>query len=87
MTQKEIEFLKNITIEDVKKIYPEVIEDDFEMMKVIIECDVLQRLDEFSSLTQSLIFVLRETSKALDDETRGMKSLYRDILIDKLLQK
>ena len=87
MTQKEIQFLQNITIEDVRKFYTEVIQDDFEMIKVIIEYDVLHRPDDFSSLTQSLIFVLRETSKALDDEARGMKSLYRDIKIDKLLKK
>ena len=38
MTQKEIDFLKNITIEDVEKFYPDVIDDDFQMMKVLSVC-------------------------------------------------
>ena len=87
MTQKEIDFLKNITIEDVEKFYPEVIEDDFQMMKVIIDYGVLQRPDDFPNLIQCLIYVLKETSKAIDDEAMGMQSLYRDMLIDKILGK
>lgn len=87
MTQEDIQFLQNITIEDVKKFYPSIIDDDFQMMKVIIDYGVLQRPNDFSNLTQCLIFVLKETSKALNDEAMGMQSLYRDILIDKLLDK
>ncbi len=87
MTQQEIQFLQNITIEDVRNFYPVVIEEDFQMMKVIIDYGVLQRPNDFSNLTQCLIFVLKETSKALNDEAMGMQSLYRDILIDKLLEK
>jgi hypothetical protein len=87
MTQKEIDFLKNITIEDVEKFYPEVIDDDFQMMKVIINYGVLQRPDDFPNLTQCLIYVLEETSKTLTEEARGMKSIYRDMLIDKILEK
>jgi hypothetical protein len=87
MTQQEIDFLKNITIEDVEKFYPEVIDDDFQMMKVIINYGVLQRPDDFPNLTQCLIYVLEETSKTLTKEARGMKSIYRDMLIDEILKK
>ncbi len=87
MTQQEIQFLQNITIEDVRKFYPSIIDDDFQMMKVIIDYGVLQRPNDFSNSTQALIFALKETSKALNDEAMGMQSLYRDILIDKLLEK
>ena len=44
MKEQEIEYLKNITIEDVMKFHPDVIDEDFQMMKVIIEYGVLQRL-------------------------------------------
>jgi hypothetical protein len=87
MNQQEIKYLKNITIDDIVKFYPEVTEEDFQMIKIIIECDVLKRVNDFSSLTNCLIFVLEETSKTLLDESRGMKSIYRDILIDNLLNK
>jgi hypothetical protein len=87
MTQQEIQFLQNITIEDVRKFYPSIIDDDFQMMKVIIDYGVLQRPNDFPNSTQSLIFVLKETSKALNDEVMGMQSLYRDILIEKLFEK
>jgi hypothetical protein len=87
MTKKEIDFLKNITIEDVEKFYPEVIDDDFQMMKVIIDYGVLQRPDDFPNLIQCLIYVLEETSKTVLEEARGMKSIYRNMLIDKILEK
>jgi len=87
MTQKEIDFLKNITIEDVEKFYPEVIDDDFQMMKVIINYGVLQRPYDFPNLTQCLIYVFEETSKTLTEEARGMESIYRDMLIDEILKK
>jgi hypothetical protein len=87
MTKKEIDFLKNITIEDVEKFYPEVIDDDFQMMKVIIDYGVLQRPDDFPNLIQCLIYVLEETSKTVLEESRGMKSIYRNMLIDKILEK
>ena len=35
MIDKEIEFLKNITIQDVRKLYPDLIDDDFQIMKSI----------------------------------------------------
>jgi hypothetical protein len=57
------------------------------MMKVIIDWGVLQRPDDFPNLIQCLIYVLKETSKTLDEEARGMKSIYRDMLIDKILEK
>ncbi len=87
MTQKEIDFLKNITIEDVEKFYPEATEDDFRMMKVIIDYGVLQRPDDFPKLIQCLIYVLEETSKTLIEEAKGMESVYRDMLIDEILKK
>ena len=87
MKEQEIEYLKNITIEDVMKFHPDVIDEDFQMMKVIIEYGVLQRPDDFPNLTQCLIYVLEETSKTLLEESRGMKSMYRNMLIDKLLEK
>ena len=87
MNEKEIQFLKTITIEDVKKFYPDVIDDDFQMMKVIIDYGVLQRPDDFPNLIQCLIYVLKETSKTLDEEAQGMKSIYRDMLISEVLEK
>ncbi len=56
-------------------------------MKVIIDYGVLQRPDDFPKLIQCLIYVLEETSKTLTEEARGMKSIYRDMLIDKILEK
>ena len=87
MTKQEIDFLKNIKIEDVEKFYPGVIEDDFLMMKIIIEEDVLQRPDDFPNLTQCLIYVLEETSKYLIEESMGLKRGLRDSIIDKILKK
>jgi len=87
MNQQEIKYLKNITINDIVKFYPEVTEEDFQMIKIIIEGDVLERINDFSSLTNCLIFVLEEISKTLLDESRGMKSIYRNMVIDNLLKK
>ena len=87
MNQKEIEYLKNITIEDVEKFYPEVTDYDFQMMKLIIDNDVIKRTDDFPNLIKCLIYVIEETSKTLTDEANGMKSIYRDMIIDKVLKK
>jgi hypothetical protein len=67
------------------------------MMKVIIDWGVLQRPDDFPNLIQRLIYVLKETSKTLTDDgekcfngaalAMGMQSIYRDMLIDKILEK
>jgi hypothetical protein len=87
MNQKEIEYLKKLTIEDVVKFYPEVTDYDFQMMKLIIDNDVIKRTDDFPNLIKCLIYVLGETSKTLTDEANGMKSIYRDMIIDKVLKK
>ena len=87
MTQQEIDFLKNITIEDVEKFYPDVIDEDFQIMRFVIEYDVIQRTDDFPDLIQCLIYVLEETSGSLNQSFRGLKSIHRDMLIDEVLKK
>jgi hypothetical protein len=87
MIDKDIEFLKNIKIEDVEKFYHQVTEDDFQIIKIIIEDDVLHRVEDFPDLTTCLIFILEETSKLLISESNGLKIMSRDIKIDKILKK
>ena len=69
------------------KFYPGVTDYDFDIIKVIIDNDVINRTDDFPNLIQCLIYVLDETSKTLTDEANGMKSIYRDMMINKILEK
>ena len=87
MNDKDIEFLKNITISDVSNFYPQVTDDDFQLMKIIIEDDVLYRTKDFSNLANCFIFILEETSKLILSEANGMKIMSRDMKIDKILKK
>lgn len=86
MTEQEIDFLKKITIDDVRKFYPNVIEDDFLIMKIIIEDDVLQNKYNFPTLIDCLMYVLEESVKYLSGEVSAMKSIHRDMVIDEILK-
>jgi len=87
MSNDEIDYIKNLSIEDVRDFYPEVNEEDYQMMRVIINNHILKRPGKFNDLSSCLIFLLEETIKIMRYDIFDLRSNYRDIKLNTILRK
>ena len=83
MTQKEIEFLNNLTYEQACKVCPGINQEDFWQLKIIIDESI--NPDNYENIYESLadaLDMLLEQNKIIH---KSMKSMARDLKIDKVL--
>jgi hypothetical protein len=92
MTQKEIDFLKNLSygqsLQILSTANPNVCltEDDYWLLKSVIEDYILEDIDEYNSFIDSFLDAIQILTTIRSQEVNGLKAMKRDICISKVIE-